>query len=56
VDQTRPDLTLARIDRSWTDWRGRAVEPLARDALARLLPARGIPAAPVIGGLLDAQQ
>ena len=35
---------------SWTDWRGRAVEPLVREALARLLPAQGIPAAPVIGG------
>ena len=46
----RSDLTLARIERSWTDWRGRAVEPLAREALARLLPAQGIPAAPVIGG------
>lgn len=50
VDRMRSDLTLARIERSWTDWRGRAVEPLARAALARLLPAQGIPAAPVIGG------
>jgi hypothetical protein len=46
----RSDLTLARIERSWTDWRGRAVEPLAREALARLLPAQGIPAAAAIGG------
>lgn len=50
IDRMRSDLTLARIDRNWTGWRGRAVEPLVRDALARLLPARGIPAAPVIGG------
>jgi uncharacterized protein len=50
VDRMRSDLTLARIERSWTDWRGRAVEPLVREALARLLPARGIPAAPVISG------
>jgi hypothetical protein len=50
VDRMRSDLTLARIERSWTDWRGRAVEPLVRAALARLLPARGIPAAPVAGG------
>jgi uncharacterized protein len=50
VDRMRSDLTLARIERSWTDWRGRAVEPLVREALARLLPARGVPAAPVIGG------
>lgn len=49
VDRMRSDLTLARIERSWTDWRGRAVEPLAREALMRSLPAQGIPAA-VIGG------
>ena len=46
----RSDLTLARIDRSWTDWRGRAVEPLVREALARLLPAQHLPAASAIGG------
>ena len=50
VDRMRSDLTLARIQRRWTDWRGRAVEPLAREALARLLPAHGIPAAPAVGG------
>jgi len=50
VDRMRSDLTLARIERSWTDWRGRTVEPLVREALARLLPAQDIPAAPVIGG------
>ncbi|MGH3274167.1 MAG: ATP-binding protein [Streptosporangiaceae bacterium] len=50
IDRMRSDLTLARIDRSWTGWRGRAVEPLVREALARLLPAREIVAAPVIGG------
>jgi len=50
IDRMRSDLTLARIQRSWTDWRGRAVEPLVREALARLLPAQGIPAAPVVGG------
>jgi uncharacterized protein len=46
----RSDLTLARIERSWTDWRGRAVEPLVGEAFARLLPAQGIPAAPAVGG------
>ena len=50
VDRMRSDLTLARIERTWSDWRGRAVEPLVREGLARLLPARGIPAAPVVGG------
>jgi len=50
VDRMRSDLTMARIERSWTHWRGRAVEPLIREALERLLPAQCIPAAPVIGG------
>nr|WP_267891230.1 DUF234 domain-containing protein [Streptomyces dysideae] len=31
-------------------WRGRAVEPLVREALARLLPDANLPAAPAIGG------
>ncbi|MFE1593277.1 ATP-binding protein [Nocardia sp. NPDC058705] len=50
LDRLRSDLTVDRIRRGWTSWRGRAVEPLIRDSLARLLPAEGIPAAPAIGG------
>jgi hypothetical protein len=50
IDRMRSDLALARIERSWTGWRGRAVEPLVREALARLLPAQGIPAAAAVGG------
>jgi uncharacterized protein len=50
LDRMRPDLTLDRIFRSWTTWRERAIEPVIREALARLLPAQGIPAAPAIGG------
>ncbi|MFD6156716.1 ATP-binding protein [Nocardia sp. NPDC060256] len=50
LDRMRPDLTLERIHRGWTSWRGRAVEPLVRESLARLLPAYGIPATPAIGG------
>lgn len=41
VERGRGDLTLARIQRSWTVWRGRAIEPVVRDALLRapeLLP------------------
>ena len=49
LDRMRPDLTLGRIWQGWASWRGRAIEPLAREALARLLPAQGIPAAPVVG-------
>ncbi|WP_280305535.1 ATP-binding protein [Nocardia neocaledoniensis] len=50
LDRMRSDLTLARIREGWTSWRGRAVEPLIRDSLARLLPAHGVPAVPAIGG------
>jgi AAA+ ATPase superfamily predicted ATPase len=50
LDRMRSDLTLERIHRGWTSWRGRAVEPLVRESLARLLPAHGIPAVPAIGG------
>ncbi|MBB5869590.1 AAA+ ATPase superfamily predicted ATPase [Allocatelliglobosispora scoriae] len=50
IDRLRSDLTLARIRDGWTGWRGRAIEPLAREALARLLPAHGIRAAPAVGG------
>jgi predicted AAA+ superfamily ATPase len=36
IERGRGDLTLARIQRSWTSWRGRAVEPVVRDALFRM--------------------
>ena len=50
IDRMRSDLTKTRIDQGWATWRGRAVEPLIRESLARLLPAGGLPAAPAIGG------
>ncbi|MEU4599727.1 ATP-binding protein [Nocardia sp. NPDC023988] len=50
LDRLRADLTLHRIRRGWSSWRGRAVEPLIRESLSRLLPAEGLPAVPVIGG------
>lgn len=50
IERGRGDLTLERIQRNWTSWRGRAVEPLVREALARLLPDEQLPAAPAIGG------
>jgi uncharacterized protein len=49
IDRMRSDLTIARIRQGWTPWRGRAIEPLVRDSLARILPARGIPAASAVG-------
>ncbi|MFC8044381.1 ATP-binding protein [Nocardia sp. NPDC057353] len=50
IERGRGDLTLARIRENWTSWRGRAIEPLVREALARLLPDANLPAAPAIGG------
>ncbi|WP_062204350.1 DUF234 domain-containing protein [Streptomyces sp. NBRC 109706] len=50
IERMRGDLTLARIREQWTSWRGRAVEPLVRESLARILPDGGLPAAPAVGG------
>lgn len=50
LDRMRSDLTLDRVFRRWTSWRGRAIEPVIREALARLLPSQEMPAAPAIGG------
>jgi hypothetical protein len=36
IERGRGDLTLARIERSWTQWLGVAVEPLIREALGRM--------------------
>ncbi|MFI5492773.1 ATP-binding protein [Actinoplanes sp. NPDC051859] len=49
IERLRGDLTLDRVRTGWTSWRGRAVEPLIRESLARLLPDGGLPAAPAIG-------
>ena len=39
IERGRGDRVLAAVDASWTSWRGRTVEPVLRDALARLAPA-----------------
>ncbi|WP_246486650.1 DUF234 domain-containing protein [Kribbella qitaiheensis] len=49
IERLRGDLTLARIRAGWMSWRGRAVEPLVRESLARILPVADLPAAPVVG-------
>lgn len=38
IERGRGDLVLARIRTSWTSWRGRAIEPVIREALARWAP------------------
>lgn len=50
IERRRGDLTLGRVREGWSAYRGRAVEPLVREALARLLPDEHLPAAPVVGG------
>jgi uncharacterized protein len=40
---------VARIERSWTAWRGRTIEPVVREALTRLSPLPGLPPAEAIG-------
>lgn len=36
IERGRGDLVLARIRRSWTAWRGMAVEPIIRESLRRM--------------------
>jgi hypothetical protein len=50
IERRRGDITLGRVRSGWSSYRGRAVEPLVRDALARLLPDNQLPAASVVGG------
>ncbi|WP_026925441.1 AAA family ATPase [Glycomyces arizonensis] len=48
----RPDLAYARFERQWTSWRGRAIEPLVREALvvAGIHEAFPWPEATEVGG------
>lgn len=53
IERGRGDRVLGRIHKSWTSWRGRAIEPVLRTALSRLAPpaihdADGLPG--VVGG------
>ncbi|MFN8075796.1 MAG: ATP-binding protein [Kineosporiaceae bacterium] len=50
VERGRGDLVMARIEASWSSWRGRAVEPLVREAVARLAPGAGWPDVATVGG------
>lgn len=50
IDRGRGDLTVARFDAGYSSWRGRAVEPVVRDALQRLLPDDRWPTVSAVGG------
>lgn len=50
VERGRGRRVADAVERGWTSWRGRAVEPLVREALGRLLPDDQWPQAHEIGG------
>ena len=45
----RPDLALVRIEEAWSSWRGRAVEPLIRASLERIMPDAAWPSVMAVG-------
>jgi len=55
VERGRADLLVRRIQRSWPAWRGRAVEPVIRDALLRVAPELGWPELEAVGGWWNRQ-
>ena len=55
VERGRGDLLLQRIERSWTSWRGRAIEPVVRESLLRLMPDERWPGTEAIGGWWNRQ-
>lgn len=50
IDRGRRDLALDRVVRAHGSWRGRAIEPVVRDALMRLLPDERWPSVSAVGG------
>lgn len=55
IERGRGDVALRRIETSWTSWRGRAVEPVVREALLRLLPDDRWPETEAVGGWWNRQ-
>ncbi|MGV9667294.1 ATP-binding protein [Nocardia niigatensis] len=55
VERGRGELALERIERSWTTWRGRAIEPVIRESLQRLLPDDRWPDTESVGGWWNRQ-
>jgi uncharacterized protein len=55
IERGRPDLALERVQGSWTSWRGRAIEPVIREALFRLAPEFGWPEVEAVGGWWNRQ-
>jgi AAA+ ATPase superfamily predicted ATPase len=55
VERGQSERALEQIGRSWSTWRGRAVEPLVRSSLQRLLPDESWPEVESIGGWWNRQ-
>ena len=55
VERGRGDVALRRIERDWSAWRGRAVEPIVRASVQRLLPDEAWPDVVEVGGWWNRQ-
>lgn len=50
IDRGRGDLAVTRVLEGFAAWRDRAIEPVVRDALSRLLPDDHFPTTAAVGG------
>ena len=50
IDRGRGELILANVQQNWFAFRGRAIEPIVRDGIERLLPDERFGAARYVGG------
>jgi AAA+ ATPase superfamily predicted ATPase len=47
IEVGRPDLAVTAFRRSWAAWRGKAIEPIVREAVLRLAPGMAAPLASI---------
>jgi uncharacterized protein len=50
IERNRSDRVIERIKADWPTWRGKAIEPVIREALSRLSGTGSVPAANNVGG------
>jgi uncharacterized protein len=50
IERGRGDRVVERVRGDWSTWRGRAIEPVVREALTRLSPIDGLGPADAVGG------
>jgi len=50
IERGRSRIVVEAVERGWTSWRGRAIEPVVRESLARLLPDDTWPQVREVGG------